>query len=75
MNQDEREKRAKGRSTWPGRKMTLEEAARQELAKPVPSEQLFQVMWQMAVDAWALSGQEIPTYTRANTPGKVIRRG
>jgi len=75
MNQDARAKRVSRRSTWPGRKMTLEEAAMEESSGPVPAEQLFQVMWQMAVDAWALSGREIPTYTRANTPGKVIRRG
>ena len=75
MNQDEREKRASQRAKWPGRKMTLEEAAQQEPAGPVPPAQLFQVMWQLAVDAWTLSGREIPTYSREDAPGKVIRRG
>ena len=32
-------------------------------------------MWQLALDAWAMSGKPLPVYTRAEIPGVVIRKG
>ncbi len=26
------------------------------------------MMWPLALEAWALSGREVPTYSRSNTP-------
>ncbi len=31
------------------------------------------MMWELAVQAWALSGRPMPTYERGNAPG-VVRR-
>lgn len=31
------------------------------------------MMWPLAVRAWRLSGRELPSYTRAEMPGRVIR--
>ena len=30
-------------------------------------------MWQLAVDAWVLSGQPLPSYAREEMPGRVTR--
>ena len=30
-------------------------------------------MWQLALDAWALTGQPLPDYDRASIPGRLIR--
>ncbi|MCB9741550.1 MAG: hypothetical protein H6740_02980 [Alphaproteobacteria bacterium] len=32
-------------------------------------------MWALARDAWLLSGRSLPSYTRAEAPGRVIRPG
>ncbi len=31
------------------------------------------MMWPLAVRAWRLSGRELPSYTRAEMPGRVLR--
>ena len=31
------------------------------------------MMWELAVQAWHLSGRELPTYSRHEIPGKLIR--
>jgi hypothetical protein len=36
-----------------------------------PEERLA-VMWQLTLDAWASAGRPIPTYSRAETPIRVI---
>ncbi|MBI2799859.1 MAG: hypothetical protein HYX63_06155 [Gammaproteobacteria bacterium] len=37
----------------------------------VPSEQALDMMWQLAVDAWAMTGRPLPDYPRCQAP---IRR-
>lgn len=32
-------------------------------------------MWRLARDAWAWVPGGIPSYTRSETPGRIIRRG
>ncbi|KIG18363.1 hypothetical protein DB30_00648 [Enhygromyxa salina] len=32
------------------------------------------MVWQMTLDVWASSGKLIPEYTRANMPGRLLRR-
>jgi hypothetical protein len=44
------------------------------LATTTASERLG-VMWRLTLDAWAASGKLIPDYTRAETPGRMVRRG
>ncbi len=31
------------------------------------------MMWRLALDAWAVSGRPLPTYSRSEMPGRVIR--
>jgi hypothetical protein len=31
------------------------------------------MMWPLAVEAWTLSGRPLPTYERANMPGRLFR--
>jgi hypothetical protein len=30
-------------------------------------------MWQLALDAWSVSGASLPDYDRATIPGRLIR--
>lgn len=32
------------------------------------------MMWPLALDAWAMSGQPLPTYERSEIPGRILRR-
>lgn len=65
--------RATARASWPGRKTTL---AQQSTAAAPPSstpEERLAVMWQLALDAWAMAGWPLPDYSRGQAPGRVIR--
>jgi hypothetical protein len=43
-------------------------------ADTTPGERLAMV-WALSVDAWVLSGKPFPTYTRAEMPCRMVRRG
>ena len=64
----DREERARARRTWPGG-LTTEHAP----AQLPTAEARLASMWQLALDAWALQGRELPRYTRAEMPGRLIR--
>jgi hypothetical protein len=34
----------------------------------VPPEQALEMMWQLALDAWAMTGQPVPDYPRGQAP-------
>jgi hypothetical protein len=68
--------RAAARAAWPGKKTRLGEGEEDESVIPSgasPSECVAMV-WQLTLDAWAMTGTPLPTYTRANMPGRVSRR-
>ena len=66
--------RAAARAEWPGRKARLgEEDDSVAPADATPSECVAMV-WQLTLDAWAMMGKPIPTYTRAEMPGRIKRR-
>ena len=71
MTRDERRSR---RLAWPGR--LLRQSDESELDPDVlamsPSERLA-LVWRLTEDAWAMSGKEIPQYSRAQMPGRLIR--
>ncbi|MBL8923753.1 MAG: hypothetical protein JNJ54_33165 [Myxococcaceae bacterium] len=72
---DEQTRRA-ARASWPGLKTNLQEAAgAEDLSATTSPEQRLAMMWELARGAWALTGQPMPDYARANMPGRVIRPG
>ena len=64
----ERELRAQRRQSWAGGLTRAHEPA--QLSTP---EERLASMWQLALDAWSLRGEALPSYTRAALPGRVIR--
>lgn len=44
-------------------------------ASPSTPEERLAIMWRLARDAWAWVPGGIPSYTRSETPGRIIRRG
>lgn len=71
---DGAEGRRAARRYWPGAKLTLKASEASANAPPAstPSERVAMV-WQLTLDAWAMSGAPLPTYTRAAMPGFMSR--
>lgn len=69
-----RARRAAARASWAGRIVTLEEEGADDLSGSTTASERLDMMWRLALDAWASAGKPIPDYTRAETPGRVIRR-
>lgn len=64
----ERELRAQHRQHWSGGLTRTHEPAQ----LPTPQERLAS-MWQLALDAWSLRAEALPTYERAQIPGRLLR--
>lgn len=56
------------RASWPVRVYRLGEEPPDDLSGLCTPEQRLAVMWDLAVEAWALNGQRIPDYARHATP-------
>ena len=63
----EKEKAAARRS-WPIRVYRLGEEPGNDLSGSTTAEQRLLMMWPLTLDAWALAGLPMPTYTRGETP-------
>ena len=68
---DDDKARARGRSTWPVRRTSLDDDGRDELCAATTPEERIAMMDDLAKEAWNLAGKPFPTYDRENIP---IRR-
>jgi hypothetical protein len=64
--------RAKARGNLPIRRTKLGDDDDLHLLRTTTSDERLSMMWQLALDAWAMSGQKIPEYPRNETPGLLI---
>ncbi|MCB9656159.1 MAG: hypothetical protein R3B40_31925 [Polyangiales bacterium] len=69
---DARRARAAARSSIPIRRVDLVDEASPDLSHLSASERVAMV-WELTLDAWASSGESIPDYARAETPGRMLR--
>ena len=66
--------RAAARKGWPARRLSLEESgADDDLSASTSAAQRLEMMWALAMNAWALSGQPMPSYERSQMPGACRR--
>ena len=63
------------RAKWAVRRFRLGEEPGDDLSDSTTVEERLDMMWPLAVEAWTLSGRPLPTYTRANMPGRLYRAG
>lgn len=76
LSVDEIAARRAARASWPGLKTTLAQApGAEDLRATTTPEQRLGMMWELARGAWAMTGQPLPAYSRADMPGRVIRPG
>jgi hypothetical protein len=70
----ERKARAAARKSWPVRACRLGEEPSDDLSATTTAAERLEMMWPLALDAWASSGQPIPDYPRDQAPVRIIRR-
>lgn len=73
MEDRERKERAAARRSWPIRVYRLGEEPDDDLSATTTAAERLAMMWPLAVDAWASSGQPIPEYPRNEMPVQIIR--
>lgn len=70
---DEALARRRARADWPVRKYRLGEEPVDDFSAYTVEERLA-MTWRMTSDAWASAGLPMPSYSRAETPVRVIRK-
>jgi hypothetical protein len=73
-DEPDRQQRARARSTWPVRKLRLEDDHGEDLSASTTAEERLAMVEILTREAWSLAGLPLPHYSRAKTP-MVIRRG
>ena len=74
-NPEDRDRKARdaARRSWPIRAYRLGEEPDDDLSATTTITERLEMMWPLALDAWASSGQPIPDYPREKTPIRAIR--
>ena len=67
------EARRRARAHWPVKRYDLGNEPSDVITDRSPSE-LIAMVEQLTRDAWASAGLVFPSYSRADTPGRVVRR-
>jgi hypothetical protein len=62
------------RERWPVRKYRLGHEPPDDLSDSTTPEERLAMMWPLTLEAWALTGREIPAYDRHSTPVHKVRR-
>jgi hypothetical protein len=65
--------RAAARKSWPIRAYRLGEEPPDDLRETTTAAERLEMVWQVTLDAWTLSGQKFPDYPRNEAPVRVIR--
>ena len=75
MSSDEqtRAERAAARADWPIRRYALGEEPTENLSATTTPEERLGMMWELALQAWSLTGKPLPEYERHEIPGRVTR--
>ena len=65
---------AADRRRWSVRKYRLGAEPSDDLSDSTTPEQRIEMMWALALEAWSLSGQPLPDYSRGDTPIRRVLR-
>ncbi len=63
------------RSDWPIRRYRIGEEPSDDLSDATTPEERLAMMWPLAVEGWSLTGRDLPTYARGDTPARLFRPG
>jgi hypothetical protein len=65
--------RRAARAQWPVRRFSLGEEPPDDLWKTTTPAARIAMMWELAVEAWAVAGRALPTYDRRSIPARLFR--
>jgi hypothetical protein len=65
-------KRAERRRSWVVRVHRLDNQPGEDLSDQTTAEERLAMMWPLAVEAWRLSGRQMPEYIRAEIPVRIL---
>jgi hypothetical protein len=74
MDDDSFERRAAQRSGWLIRRYALGSEPSADPHDSTTMNARLDMMWQLALDAWAFTGRPIPSYERSQAPGAITRK-
>ncbi|MGE5236889.1 MAG: hypothetical protein ACM3O7_11125 [Acidobacteriota bacterium] len=64
--------RTADRQRWPIRRFTLGSQPGDDLSAQTTAEERLEMMWPLALEAWALAGFTLPNYRRDETPVRAV---
>jgi len=70
---EDAEARKAARACWPIRKYRLGEEPEEPMVPATTAEQRLLLVEEMTLASWIAAGRVMPTYTRTEAPGRVIR--
>jgi hypothetical protein len=70
---DARAARARARAHWPGAVTTLVGQADAAIVRHGTASERIAMVWRITLDAFASAGLPLPSYSRADMPGRVLR--
>lgn len=70
---DDSAARAARRQHWPIRRYELGSEPDENLSADTTVEERIAMVWRLTLDAWVSGRLPMPTYDRANTPGRILR--
>jgi hypothetical protein len=65
---------ASERKNWPIRRFRLGSEPNDDLSAMTTPEERLEMMWALAEEAWTLTGQPFPRYSRSETPVRLVKR-
>lgn len=69
----ERRRRAVARRDWPVSVHRLGEEPGDDLSATTTPEERLAMVWPLTLEAWRLTGRELPSYERSAMPVRVVR--
>lgn len=69
------EERRKARSVWPIRRVALRDEELTDPRDTATVDERIALVWTLTRQQWAFAGREMPKYTRAEMPGRLVRVG
>lgn len=70
---DDEDARRRARAQWPGALTSLGNQSDAAIVRHGTPGERIAMVWRVTLDAWASSGRPIPSYSRANMPGRLTR--
>jgi len=67
------QQRAAARRGWQIRRFERHRQPADDLSRTTTPAERIAIVWQLTLDAWAMSGEPLPDYTRDRMPGRLIR--